>query len=389
MTDNRNTILAVILSGLVLLGWQYFFNIPQMEKQRAAQLAQSQMAKPAQDAAAGTATPQTGNAPAPSANAPGANQASSAAPVSRDAAIASAPRVKIESPRLSGSISLKGARIDDLSLVQFRETVDPASPAVVLYSPSGTANPYYAEFGWVAASGSTVRIPDFNTVWQQEGSGSLTPSTPVTLKYDNGDGLTFRRTISIDDRYLFTIKDDVSNVGNAPVTLYPFALISRHGTPKVSGYYILHEGLIGYLGDQGLQEYPYKKIDDAKTVNFKVTDGWLGITDKYWASALLPDTNAQLQARFSSHLLGTVRPYQPYHLEDPQTIAIGGPASANARLSAGAKEASVVGINFPLTGFGGYNKELGLNHFDLMIDWGWVYFITQPMFLALDFFHRL
>src|SRR6202521_664004 len=292
MTDNRNTILAVILSGLVLLGWQYFFNIPQMEKQRAAQLAQSQMAKPAQDVAAGAATPQTGNAPAPSANAPGANQASSAAPVSRDTAIASAPRVKIESPRLSGSISLKGARIDDLSLVQFRDTVDPVSPAIVLYSPSGTANPYYAEFGWVPASGSTVRLPDQNTIWEQDGSGELTPTTPVTLKYDNGDGLTFRRTISIDDRYLFSIKDEVSNVDNAAVTLHPFGLISRHGTPKVSGYYILHEGLIGYLGEQGLQEYPYKKIDDAKNVSFKVTNGWLGITDKYWASALLPDNHA-------------------------------------------------------------------------------------------------
>jgi len=389
MTDNRNTILAVILSGLVLLGWQYFFNIPQMEKQRAAQLAQSQMAKPAQDVAGGTATPQTGSAPAPSANAPGANQASSAAPVSRDAAIASAPRVKIESPRLSGSISLKGARIDDLSLVQFRDTVDPVSPAIVLYSPSGTANPYYAEFGWVAASGSTVRIPDQNTVWQQEGSGNLTPGNPVMLKYDNGDGLTFRRTIAIDDRYLFTIKDDVSNVGTAPVTLYPFALISRHGTPQVAGYYILHEGLIGYLGDEGLQEYGYKKIDDAKAVNFKVTNGWLGITDKYWASALLPDTRAHLQARFSSNLVGAVRTYQTDYLQDPQTIAIGGTGSANARLFAGAKEASVVGINFPIGGLGGYNRQLELNHFDLLIDWGWFYFITKPMFLALDFFYHL
>src|ERR1700688_4416028 len=262
MTDNRNTILAVILSGLVLIAWQYFYNVPQMEKQRAAQQA-SELAKPATPPAS-TTTP------------------------------AAAPPTG--APRLSGSISLKGARIDDLSLVQFRETVDPASPAIVLYSPSGTPNPYYAEFGWVPASGSTVRLPDRDTLWEQEGQGSLTPSHPVTLRYDNGDGLTFRRTISIDDRYLFTIKDDVSNVGSAPVTLYPFALISRHGTPQVSGYYILHEGLIGYLGDQGLQEYGYKKIDDAQAVNFKVTNGWLGITDKYWASALLPDTSAQLQA---------------------------------------------------------------------------------------------
>src|SRR6202045_1364897 len=388
MTENRNTILAVILSGLVLIGWQYFFNIPQMEKQRAAQQIQSELVKPAPQAGT-TTTPQAGGAPAP-ANAPAANQPGSAAPVvDRQTAIASEPRVKIDTPRLSGSISLKGARIDDLSLVQFRETVDPASPAIVLYSPSGTESPYYAEFGWVPAAGSTVKLPDQNTLWQQEGSGSLTPSTPVTLKYDNGDGLTFRRTISIDDRYLFTIKDDVTNAGTAPVTLYPFALISRHGTPKVAGYYILHEGLIGYLGDQGLQEYPYKKIDDAKTVNFKVTDGWLGITDKYWASALLPDTNAQLQARFSSNLVGAIRTYQTDYLEDPQTVAIGGPASANARLFAGAKEASVVGINFPFAGLGGYNKQLALNHFDLLIDWGWFYFITKPMFLALDFFYRL
>jgi YidC/Oxa1 family membrane protein insertase len=390
MTDNRNTILAVILSGLVLIGWQYFFNIPQMEKQRAAQQAQSEMVKPAPQAAPGSTTPPTGPTPAPSANAPAANQpASTASVVSRDIAIASGQRVKIDTPRVSGSISLKGARIDDLSLVQFRDTVDPLSPAIVLFSPSGTAEPYYAEFGWVAASGSTVRIPDQNTLWQQEGSGSLSPNNPVTLKYDNGEGLTFRRTIAIDDRYLFTIKDDVTNVGNAPVTLYPFALISRHGTPPVAGYYILHEGLIGYLGDQGLQEFGYKKIDDAKAVSFKVTNGWLGITDKYWASALLPDTNAQLQARFSSNLVGTVRTYQTDYLLDPQTIAIGGTGSANARLFAGAKEASVVGINFPLGGLGGYNKQLSLNHFDLLIDWGWFYFITKPMFLALDFFYHL
>jgi YidC/Oxa1 family membrane protein insertase len=392
MSDSRNTILAVILSGLVLIGWQYFYNVPQMEKQRAAQQAQSELAKPAPQPGGTptqTTTPQTGATPAPSASAPATNQPASVAPISRDAAIAAVPRVKIDTPRLSGSISLKGARIDDLSLVQFRETVDPSSPAIVLYSPSGTAEPYYAEFGWVPAAGSTVKLPDRDTMWQQESTGSLTPSSPVTLKYDNGDGLTFRRTISIDDRYLFSIKDDVTNIGNAPVTLYPFALISRHGTPQVAGYYILHEGLIGYLGDQGLQEYGYKKIDDAKAVSFKVTNGWLGITDKYWASALLPDTNAQLQARFSSNLVGTIRTYQTDYLQYPQAIAIGGTASANARLFAGAKEASVVGINFPFAGLGGYNKQLGLNHFDLLIDWGWFYFITKPMFLALDFFFRL
>ena len=392
MTDNRNTILAVILSGLVLIAWQYFYNVPQMEKQRAQTQTQAELAKPSPQGTPGspTTTPQPGTPPQPGTTPATPNTASQpAAIVSRDAAIAATPRVKIDTPRLIGSISLKGARIDDLSLVKFRDTVDPTSPAVVLYSPSNTASPYYAEFGWVPASGSTARIPDQNTVWQQEGSGALSPTNPVTLKFDNGDGLTFRRTIAIDDRYLFTIRDDVTNVGTAPVTLYPFALISRHHTPQVSGYYILHEGLIGYLGEQGLQEYGYKKIDDAKSVAFNVTDGWLGMTDKYWASALLPDTTAKLQARFSSNLVNTVRTYQTDYLQDAQTVAIGGTASSNARLFAGAKEASVVGINFPFAGHGGYNKQLGLNHFDLLIDWGWFYFITKPMFLALDYFYHL
>ena len=399
MTDNRNTILAVILSGLVLIGWQYFFNIPQMEKQRATEQAQKQLqsANPAATpnavpatpgASPGSTPPQPGNNA--SATTPAIVNATAQPPVSRESAIAASSRIKIETPQLNGSISLKGARLDDLELNKFRVTVDNNSPPIVLFSPSGTAEPYYAEFGWVAAAGSNVKMPDQNTQWTQQGSGALTPGNPVTLTFDNGAGLTFRRTIAVDERFLFTIKDDVQNVGTAPVTLYPFALISRHGTPPVSGYYILHEGLIGYLGDQGLQEYGYKKIDDAKAVNFKVTNGWLGMTDKYWASALLPDTNAQLQARFSSNLVGNVRTYQTDYLQDAQTIAIGGTGTANARLFAGAKEARVVGINFPFaTGLGGYNTQLGLNHFDLLIDWGFFYFITKPMFLALDFFFHL
>jgi YidC/Oxa1 family membrane protein insertase len=375
MSENRNTIIAIVLSALVLIAWQYFYNIPQMEKDRAAHQAQSELAKSQNEAAPNSPTP--------------AQPAAETAVVARDAAIASKPRVKINTPRLSGSLSLTGARIDDLLLTKYRETVDPASPAIELFSPSGTANPYYAEFGWVPATGSTVRVPDKNTAWVQEGSGALTQSTPVTLKYDNGEGLTFRRSISVDEHYLFTIKDEVTNAGSAPVTLYPFALISRHGTPAVSGYYILHEGLIGFLGDQKLQEYTYKKIDEAKSVTFNVTNGWLGITDKYWAAALLPDTSARLQARFSSDLAGSVRTYQTDYLEDARTIPAGGTGSVSTRLFAGAKEAGVVGLNFPFVELGGYNKQLGLNHFDLLIDWGWFHFITKPMFLALDFFFHV
>jgi YidC/Oxa1 family membrane protein insertase len=388
MTDNRNMILAVILSGIILLGWQYFYNVPQMERQRAQQAQQAELPKAAPKPADTTTPASTPPQPGSTAPSPATPAASNAPVVGRDQALADSARVKIETPSLIGSISLKGARLDDLSLVKFRDTVDPASPAIVLYSPSGTAAPYYAEFGWVPAAGSTVRVPDRNTEWQQESSGALTPTSPVVLKYDNGEGLTFRRTISVDERYLFTVKDDVSNVGNAPVTLYPFALISRHGAPQVSGYYILHEGLIGYLGNDGLQEYSYKKLDDTKQVSFNATDAWLGITDKYWASALLPDTGAKLQAKYSSNVVGNLRTYQADYLAEPQTIAIGGSTSVNARLFAGAKEVGVVGINFPF-GPGGYNKQLGLNHFDLLIDWGWFYFITKPMFLGLDFFYHL
>ncbi|MGJ4946002.1 membrane protein insertase YidC [Bradyrhizobium sp. HKCCYLS1011] len=391
MTDNRNTILAVVLSGLVLIAWQYFYNMPQMERQRAQQaqteLAKKQAAQPeTSQPQTSTSAPQPGSSGAPSA--PSTNAPTGSAVVPRDAALEATPRVKIDTPRLAGSISLKGARIDDLALVQYRETVDPQSPAIVLFSPSNTAHPYYAEFGWVAGAGSSVGVPNQNTVWQQQGSGSLTPSTPVTLTYDNGEGLTFHRTISVDEHYLFTIKDDVTNTGGAPVTLYPFGLISRHGTPQVSGYYILHEGLIGYLGEHGLQQFTYKKIDDEKVVNFSATDAWLGITDKYWAAALLPQTDAHLQARYQSSLEGNLRRYQTDYLEDAQTVAAGATNTVSTRLFAGAKEAGVVGINFPIGGLGGYNQALGLNHFDLLIDWGWFYFLTKPMFLALDFFYR-
>ncbi len=386
MIDNRNTILAVILSGLVLIAWQYFYNIPTMEKQRAAQqaeLAQKQAANPATPA---TTTPGANQPAGTTPAAPGQQSGAPATPASavpvqpRPTVIAASPRVKIETPSISGSIALTGARIDDVALLKFRETVDPKSPAIELFSPSGTKEPFYAEFGFVPSAGSTIKMPTKDTVWTQEGTGALTPAKPITLTWNNGQGLTFKRTISIDDKYLFTIKDDVSNVGDAPVTLYPFGLISRHGTPPVSGYYILHEGLIGVLGDQGLQEFGYKKMDETKAVEFKVTNAWMGITDKYWASTLLPSPKANVQARFSSNLVGTLRTYQTDYLLDPLTVAIGGTATTTTNLFAGAKENAVVDA---------YDKQLGLNKFDRLIDWGWFYFITKPMFWAIDWFFHI
>jgi YidC/Oxa1 family membrane protein insertase len=303
--------------------------------------------------------------------------------------------VPIQTDSLEGSISLKGGRIDDLSLLKFRETVDPKSPPIVLLSPSGAPEPFYAEFGWTAADPGT-KTPNADTLWTQSGSGALDVGHPVTLTFDNGAGLAFTRVISVDDKFLFTVKDEVANKTGKPVSLYPYALISRHGTPKTLGYYLLHEGLVGYLGKDGLKEYTYKNMADLKPdaagkkeVTFDVTNGWLGITDKYWAATLLPDANAHLTAHFSTGMAGTTPTYQTDYLLDPKTIAPGATGSADARLFAGAKEVGTVGINIPLVGIGGYNKQLGHNHFDLLIDWGWFYFITKPMFLAMDFFFHL
>jgi YidC/Oxa1 family membrane protein insertase len=391
MTDSKNTILAIVLSAIVLIGWQYFVGLPQLEKQRQEQ-AQQQAAKtgpgqPGQAAQPPIATPGAapgaGQAPGqvpgavPGQAAPGATTT-----VTREAALKASPRVAIETGSIQGSIDLKGGRIDDISLVKFRETVDPKSPPIVLLSPSGSPDPFYAEFGWTGTAGTNVKLPTSDTVWKQSGSGALAVGHPVTLTYDNGEGLEFRRTISVDDKYLFTVKDEVANKTANPVTLFPYALISRHGTPHTLGYYILHEGLIGVLGSDGLQEYTYKKIEEKKDVAFDVTNGWLGITDKYWAAALLPNTNAHLKAHFSFNAAaaGSKERYQTDYLADAQTIAPGGTGSADARLFAGAKEVAVVNA---------YEKQLGLNRFDLLIDWGWFYFITKPLFTVIDYFYHL
>jgi YidC/Oxa1 family membrane protein insertase len=382
MTDSKNTILAIVLSAIVLIVWQYFFAIPQekaRQEQLAQQQAQTQKLNPPAPGQTPAATPAPGAAGAPP-QVPGAAPAAVGAPVTRAAAIAASPRIPIATESLQGSIALKGGRIDDLALVKFRETVDPKSPPIVLLSPSGAPEPFYAEFGWTNAAGATLAVPTADTVWTQEGSGTLSVGKPVTLTFDNGQGLQFRRTIAVDDKYLFTVKDEVANKGDKPVSLYPFALISRHGTPHTLGYYILHEGLIGKFGDAGSKEVTYKDIDDKKLNNFDATNAWLGITDKYWAAVLLPQTDAHVLANFKADTVGTVKRYQTDYLLDARTVAPGATATADARLFAGAKEVRVVND---------YESKLNLNHFDLLIDWGWFYFITKPLFFVIDWIYHV
>jgi len=382
MSDQKNTILAIVLSALVLIVWQVFYGVPHMDKQKQIQQQQAQTQQPPAipQQTPGASEPQRPPAPGTVPQAPSQAGGVPAQTTTRDAALAASPRVHIDTPSLSGSISLKGARIDDLSLIKYRETVDPNSPPIVLLAPSGSPHPFYAEFGWSAPSGASVKLPTADTLWQQQGSGALSVGHPVTLVYDNGEGLQFHRTIAVDDKYLFTIKDEVINNGAAPVTLYPFGLVSRHGTPQTLGYYILHEGLIGVFGDKGLQEETYADIEKKKEVFFNATNVWLGITDKYWAATLLPDTNAQVAAKFSTGTIGNnIKTYQSDYLGAAQTIAPGGAAAVNGRLFAGAKEVEVVD---------NYDKQLKLNRFELLIDWGWFYFITKPLFLAMDWIYR-
>jgi len=384
MTDNKNTILAIALSALVLIAWQFFYALPQ-EKLRQEKLQAEQLTKKQQTQM--QAQPSKPGQPVPVPAQPGQPQppgqlaqTPAAIAANRAAALTQSPRVPIATDSLQGSIALKGGRIDDLALIKFRETVDPKSPPIVLLSPSGSPDPFYAEFGWTNAAGANLKVPTSDTLWTQSGSGALAVGHPVTLTYNNGEGLEFRRVITIDDKYLFTIKDEVANKSDKAVSLFPFGLISRHGTPPTLGYYILHEGLIGKFGDKGSEEITYKKIEEKKVLNFDATNAWLGITDKYWAAVLLPKTDAHVIANFRADKLGTLETYQTDYLLDARSVAPGATASVDAQLFAGAKEVRVVND---------YEKKLSLNHFDLLIDWGWFYFITKPLFSLLDYIFHL
>jgi len=384
MTDQRNTIIAILLSVIVLIGWQYFIGIPQMEKQKAKQEAQSeQVQQPAPGAPSATGVPSAGGTTAPTAPgtapAPGAS-AMRPGSASRESALAATPRIQIDTPRVRGSIALKGARIDDVSLKDYRETVDPKSPNIHLLSPAGSPNPFYAEFGWVAPPGTKVTLPGPDTVWTAASPGALTHAQPTVLAWSNGEGLTFRRTIAVDANYMFTVTDEVENTGANAATIYGYGLISRHGTPTIQGFYILHEGLVGVLGDGKLHEVSYSSIAGEPPQVVKSTGGWLGITDKYWAATLIPDQATPMQARFASSKLGTLDTFQTDYLLDATTIPAGGKASAQSRLFAGAKEVAVVD---------GYEQTYNIKNFDLLIDWGWFYFITKPLFFAIDYFFRL
>jgi YidC/Oxa1 family membrane protein insertase len=373
----KNLLLAIVLSVAVLLAWQMFYAGPKLkDEQERRQRVQQEQGQSKQPGAAPTAAPGDQAQVA----LPSAAPASEAQ--SREAALrSSAPsRVAIDTPSLRGSIALQGGRIDDLVLVKYRETVSPESPNVVLFSPSGTPAPYYAEYGWVAGAGAVQPMPNSETVWRLEKGSVLTSSSPVTLAWDNGRGLVFRRHIAADDNYLLTVTDSVENRSGAEVTLNPYALISRHGLPQTQGFYILHEGPIGVMGEEGLKELHYADLlKDGGTKTFKNTGGWIGITDKYWAAALIPDQKIGYTATFRG-IKGSKDRFQTDLLLSPVAIAAGATASTTSNLFAGAKQVTLIEA---------YGEKPGAKQFDLLIDWGWFYFITKPLFKLLHWLSQL
>jgi YidC/Oxa1 family membrane protein insertase len=368
--DNKNFILAIVLSVLIIFGWQYFFEAPKLKKETGTQT----------ETTTGTGT----TAPTTTATTPGGavpGTAGSATLISRDDALKASPRIKIETPSVSGSINLLGAQIDDLHLLKYRETIDPTSPTIVFLSPAGTAGALFAEQGFIPSAGTAAKLPDPKTLWTAPADAVLGVGKPVTLSWDNGAGLLFKRTISIDDEYVFTVSQTVQNNTGAPVTLLPYARIQRQDTPKIAGYWVFYEGMLGVF-NKSLTEVKYKDAEKAEAAtHVDATGGWLGFTDKYWAAAVIPDQSRNITGTFQHQLQDGRNVYQTDYLsKDPLTIAAGGAATYQDQFFAGAKVVQTINA---------IGDKYKIDHFDLMIDWGWFYFLTKPMFYLIEWLYSI
>jgi YidC/Oxa1 family membrane protein insertase len=373
--QQKNLFIAIALTVLIMIGFQLFV-LPLFEKPKPPAPVQTQTA-PSATPPGNSPTAAPGSAPTVPGAAPSAPTA--AAPKSRAEVLAASPRIRIDTPKLHGSITLVGGHLDDLSLAAYHETIDPKSPEIVLLSPLGTQDPYFIDVGWSAADKS-VPMPGEETRWTAKTEGALTPTHPVELSWDNGQGLTFTRKIAVDENYLFTVTQSVANHGDAGATLYPYGFIWREGQPPVSSSYLLHEGPIGVI-DGTLKEIKYTALKGEKPVEQNTTGGWLGFTDKYWLTALIPDQATEVKTTFRfTGATGTpsIERYQTDYLGGAVTVPPGGSVATADRIFAGAKEVKLLDQ---------YQASLGIPRFDRAIDFGWFYWITKPIFLFLDFLY--
>ena len=355
--ENRNVIIAVILSTAILIGWSmYFENTDEAQKKRleiqGKTETQTNIQKPE--------TPQTGKAVPTKA-------------ISRSDALKESDRVFIENSNLSGSISLRGALIDDIILKNYRETLDKSSKPIVVLSPKKSEDGYFVESGW-ATTKSDVKVPDNNSVWQIREGKKLTPASPVTLEWNNREGVVFSKKIELDDKYLFKITETIRNEKSKTIELFHYSQITKNTKPNTENFYILHEGLIGVV-DKNLKEETYSTIEKEKKT-YTGKSGWFGITDKYWMSAIIPESGKSFKGEYSF-----ANSYKANFIISEPTIANPQKSTSNTlKIFIGAKEV------YPIDN---YTEKEKIDRFDLSIDWGWFYFITKPLFFVIDYIFKI
>ncbi|PQZ81406.1 MULTISPECIES: membrane protein insertase YidC [unclassified Brevundimonas] len=363
--NSRNTIIFFVCAALIMGVYYFMVMRPQAEMRRQQQVA-------AAEAKAATAT---------DAGLTSGSAAPAAFVSDRAQALGTAARVPIQTATLKGSLSLQGARIDDLYLTDYKETLDKNSPPVELFRPQGMEHAYFAQFGW---SGPNVPggVPGPNTVWSLTKGASLTPTTPVELTWDNGAGLRFTRVIAIDAQYVFTVTDTVANLSGQPITIAPYGRVERQGVPTDLGkQMILHEGAIGTFGANGkftTEQVKYKDWAKKPRIENQSTGGWLGITDKYWMAALIPDQKEAIEGRFAVRDPDGLNVHEAAMLGATRTIQPGRQIEETQRLFAGAKRNEILA---------GYEKSLDLPRFVYAIDWGHLFFLTRPIFMIVEFFY--
>lgn len=365
--NSRNTIIFFACAFVIMIVYYFMVMRPQAEIRR-----QQQVAAAEEKAARATDAGLTSGSAAPAAFV-----------ADRAQALGTAARVPIQTPKLKGSLSLQGARIDDLYLTDYKETLDKNSPPVELFRPQGMEHAYFAQFGW---SGPNVAggVPGPNTPWTLTKGATLTPTTPVELTWDNGAGLRFTRVIAIDAQYVFTVTDTVANLSGQPITIAPYGRVERQGVPADLGkQMILHEGAIGAFGADGkftTEQVKYKDWAKKPRIEKQSTGGWLGITDKYWMAALIPDQKETIEGRFAVRDPEGLNVHEAAMLGATRTIQPGRQIQETQRLFAGAKRNEILA---------GYEESLGLPRFVYAIDWGMFWFLTRPIFMVVEFFYGL
>ncbi|WP_455478099.1 membrane protein insertase YidC [Bartonella sp. B10] len=379
MEYNRNFFIAIGLSFVVLMAWNFFYVIPTQNERQQRQAVIQQLAPTIANTNFSNVAPtyesvSTINYPM--------------TPETRNAELAKTNRIAIKTNELEGSVNLIGAQFDDLFLKKYHLTADKKSSNIALLNPKGFKTTYLAEFGFTSSSLPAKALPQPDTEWQiEKNNTTLTPSTPVTLIYNNGQGQIFRRTLSVDDHYMFTIEDSISNESDQPIYLSSYARVARAAPPEhTNATYLLHEGMIGIAGNslkteqyQNLAELSPNPDNGQKSITFsKVTGGWIGITDKYWAVAVIPPQNKEYTSRFIyfDHLNTH---YQSDLLGEILTVAPNETKTVTNHLFAGAKQVDIINH---------YQNKLQIQKFALLIDWGWFDFITKPMFSLIDILYK-